>query len=1052
MPAGTKLDRTLRGFLLPDQRFTPASVSTADSSYTEAGPRPCGVGTPDDPTSSLVVATSGDQDADLSVTVTQGGMPGTRAPVRVAYRYESETDDALRGWNSPNLALRFKAVDLLTAFRTKLAAVTLPDQRLLLAASSVGSGSSLYTYDPVTDTVTAGLVGLDIGNPEAFCVLSTGRVLSITTATSALGAAMFYSDDAGTTWTKWAQDCLSPVTTVRGRLFHLPGGELVYVACGLGTLTQYASSSLGSTWTTVETWAHGGGYLADACVTASGKVGAVVLEDTTGFPRWFSVGSPYLALSSAPIVEIDAVALDEAWVVADPAGSTYVYGRRQTSDEIVVWRTDDDGASWVSMSYGVQHNASTTAFISLGQAVHAGGAVWMFHSTGTGVPGATWGTGANLLGLGGWSTLTSGQLPGTATPDGESSRYAWGAASANTAHLWFPSLGEPHNVGGWTAAGTGVDADDTLDATSGAFKIVTSGTSRYQTAAVSPSGTSGVLIVSGAVESGGSIASAVVGSALRLGDGTGNAREVRIHCTTTGFRVYDQIAGSTLANVTVNMTLPIQIATWMSWSANRTEVYYRRPWSPIWLHAYGTATSVLGSTVSATTWARWGNIASGTATSTWRLAGFHDSLGAAGIVCSASPVAAGREIMGRGLSARPVPLYDRATGGDLTTYLRAVDGPGRLGEVHSLPAGHDYPVENVFHQVQPSPRTTFRTITDTVDTIIAWVPGDGVDVTSMTKSIGLFNANANFRTAYIEGQAGGGAWDTLVSLDNCTSGSTGLTYLLTGNVMRCQGGWPSDRYVQRNEHVGDFVILNGTYARRILRHTEGVWGGIDGSAIGTVAKRAEFVLEGLDGTEPPAATFVLIKRSGVAVSHDIHGLYDRYRIRIPAQVTPDGFFECGILLPGAVQAVGQDYGWGHTAVYEPQAETNTSRDGVSRVRRLGPVTRTWSWSWVDGVDVTRLRGVAPTPDWVGSDATTTDGMANAGDVPWLLAGILEELRSGEVPVVAIASIPDAAGTVTDPTLFLYGRLVSSISVENVMGDEGVDELVRVNTVTIKEIP
>jgi hypothetical protein len=156
---------------------------------------------------------------------------------------------------------------------------------------------------------------------------------------------------------------------------------------------------------------------------------------------------------------------------------------------------------------------------------------------------------------------------------------------------------------------------------------------------------------------------------------------------------------------------------------------------------------------------------------------------------------------------------------------------------------------------------------------------------------------------------------------------------------------------------------------------------------------------------------------------------------------------------GYVQAAGQQHDWGSRYDYQPQADTSVSRSGVSRARKTGPVRRTWSWAWSEGVDLSQLRLTSTTvPDWLAESSGVTEAMAHRGDVPYLLGGLLEELKSGEVPVVAIGAIPTTSGTtITDPTLLLYGRIASSIGIDNVQGDEGSDEVVRVQQVTIEEI-
>ena len=70
-------------------------------------------------------------------------------------------------------------------------------------------------------------------------------------------------------------------------------------------------------------------------------------------------------------------------------------------------------------------------------------------------------------------------------------------------------------------------------------------------------------------------------------------------------------------------------------------------------------------------------------------------------------------------------------------------------------------------------------------------------------------------------------------------------------------------------------------------------------------------------------------------------------------------------------------------------------------------------------------------------------------------GILEESKSGEIPVVALSTIPTetiaSGSTITDRTLFLYGRLTGSVQFNQVQGSEDSNEFGRLESITVQEI-
>ena len=73
------------------------------------------------------------------------------------------------------------------------------------------------------------------------------------------------------------------------------------------------------------------------------------------------------------------------------------------------------------------------------------------------------------------------------------------------------------------------------------------------------------------------------------------------------------------------------------------------------------------------------------------------------------------------------------------------------------------------------------------------------------------------------------------------------------------------------------------------------------------------------------------------------------------------------------------------------------------------------------------------------------------------AGFFASIRStrvsssGEIPAVWLKSLPSADTTVTDPSLFTYGRLTSSVGYDHELGDEDTGEVVRPIAWTIEGI-
>ena len=65
--------------------------------------------------------------------------------------------------------------------------------------------------------------------------------------------------------------------------------------------------------------------------------------------------------------------------------------------------------------------------------------------------------------------------------------------------------------------------------------------------------------------------------------------------------------------------------------------------------------------------------------------------------------------------------------------------------------------------------------------------------------------------------------------------------------------------------------------------------------------------------------------------------------------------------------------------------------------------------------------------------------------------MIEETKSGEIPIVYLPDLPAHNVTLTDRTLFGFGTLDGSARFDHVLGNEGVDEFGRVAGVKLTGI-
>ena len=563
---------------------------------------------------------------------------------------------------------------------------------------------------------------------------------------------------------------------------------------------------------------------------------------------------------------------------------------------------------------------------------------------------------------------------------------------------------------------------------------------RTYTLVGSPTSLIAIALLECSVSSGGSLTSLDVGCKLLCADGTDDY-EIEIRLTTTGFRAVDaNNGGATIATVTVDMTSPLQI--WVHLDAGTLAIWYRRPGAIEW-SAATTAYALTSDTGSpaANGTISWGGYAASTS-STWRIVG----------VCFRGHLADEPEgaFFSRPISTRPAPLPDAGDGpgyrGSGATgrmaFLSAHGGPGVIGEEWRINARYAYPAEATIPGLSPSPADTWRSVDETEQYLIH----DLDQAAGLGVSRGLFVANANFRTAYLE-YVSGAAWVTDATLDLATD-FTSLSYVLSGQSLGpANSGNAAGRYIAEGELVGGHVILDpgGTPKYRSLQaNTAGWWQSSD------TYPRPDLTLDGIDGTEGASGTCHLVAPTGIVVVHDTARTTARYwRWRVPAQGTPDGYLEAGIITALRIQSFGGDAAWGSSSEVAPNARTTRSRYGTTRVREDGPPVDTWS--------------IVPPPEVRGGirSGTMTDYVGASGYLPLAaqhdtlahLRGILEATNSGEQPVVALREIPTTSGTtVTDRSLLLYGRLGGSIRATLERGTFGVDELLRGDPITVAGIP
>lgn len=1053
-------DATLRGWLLSDPRFTYATLNQviANGVPSEGSPRAGGIGIPARDDMAGVIEASGEQASELYVEALRGGMPRL-VGARVGYRLEGENPDRLRGWNAPNVVTGCIPIGASAVANSNQSIVTLRTGDLLCARRRNGSDLIIQQFSVETQTwslpstspavpgstsAVSGPMSLSIDSKGfAYLLVKQSQGWSLWRTVSADTVADGWLEAARVSFGLWEPNA----NTTRMRLFVLPNGDMAifefFINGGTGYVRQYASSDGGATFVRVAQDVNATTNLSDAAIDSAGTLGLARVTPA-GELVWTSTASPWVSIVSATGATSIATGVAEAWLAFDPVGRWYVWSRRSTPaflvGAVVMSHSDDAGATWEEWDHALNDYATDAAQgLSLGQACHSGGSMYLLHQSydGTG----TYDQSPILTRLGGWSGMT--WIGGVIGLDAfyESAQLGSGYNGSWTSATWLPAY-EPDDLACWTAGGTGTDANDSIQP-NGRMQFSGSGVSRHMSATTAPTTVQDKAVVDCefAVTAGGSTAGAFSGFAVILSDGV-NGVQLTVSASTTAFVVRSN--AGTLATVTVSMTTPMQFRAVLYYNGASSvgEMFYKRPFDTYWTSAYSSTT--WPTYAVATGLARWGLLgATGGATAiefSYFGVKYTQAAGVWPYLYGSKASTIADYIIGRQLTGAPAPIVDRTATGLRQTYLRGLDGPITASDSWQIAPSYDYPAANALPDVQPSPRRAWRSATDGTTETFAWM----TEKTSISRHFGFAVFGANWRTARLEVYTASTAtWSSAVSMD-LAAGRTGLAWTRSGNVLRPNAN-DTTRYIWRGELVGATVDLGGGKLRRIASHTEGVWSTAS-------AKHVQLVLESVDGTEGATGTMDVWATAGVTVALDQANTYDGWRLVIEPQDTVDGYYTVGCWMPpGPLIAAGQSHGWGGSATYEPSSVMTRSADFSSRARRLGPVARTWSWAWPDGIDQSRLLDSPLRPDFLATSAGT-EGIANLNDAPFLVAGLLSDVASGERPIVAMEYIPSTSGTtLTDPRLFMLCRLASSVGVEHIQGDPERDAVYRISPITMQEI-
>ena len=1079
------------GLVVFDTAVNPDAITgqgggTFDSNSSQTNPGP-GLPVPADAASKWRPGITGAQSRDLTLTTVRGGYPSRRFnAARIIYRLATDTNAVdYRGWSPPNLVTGWSSPPSTWgsgAFVYTMGCVDPITGHLVVVGNTTTENGMTWSYEPRSETWTD---GYDFGANQnlygGFAAMMAhpdvpGRVLLFSGAGSLAATddqVAYYSDDHGATWNVYARayasDGLSAyarsVAGAPGVPWLLYDGAYLLSSSDAGQNWDRVSGQLSVTidqksFTSTVAARKGGGYV-HAYVRAADGVPCVRLLPTAGH-----------ATENATEIEVDAAVgrdADYLSVCVDECGVIWMITVADNDPgRVRLYGSVDEGVTWSRFLWGPLAFEDVgyidASFASL---LASNGELYLIANA----VGQTDGE-VHLIRLGGWSTMESGS--GGADDNRDVARVGYGVydgASTDVERLGlFLPADYPENQGWTRTTGGGGGTRSfpspgmTLACAAGAdsdhYSMVAGGS--Y----VTMSGEA-IIALDGSAPNLGATAgtpATQAGITLTLADGV-YTYTTQIEIGLDGLRVADGATSRATA------AIDCSIKTYIRWHVTNTgkaTVAYRQASTTGNTQFTRFANNVTitdgGATVSGDR-VDWGNQAAGTqaTTAVWyhfgATAGGAWHMGIDGAADFDLTIADGPRglVFGHPAVVSPgYPIPDATAAGSDQGFLACTGGPTYVSEVVSAPVLWEASIANFHPAISPLPSAVWTADSVAAQTIAydlgepLWAGG----------AIALVALRARAKTITFQVDDGAGAWATAATLDlklpvTTVSGVSTLYTTLVGRVVtpRTATGTIA-RFIHEGELVGGWMLVStsgGDMYREITANSAGYWSTSSG------VQRVRITLAGVDGTEDAAGTGEIYHHSGVMVDYPTTDTARQYRRVVVASMA--GLLDhngdavvasAGILAPGRIVAPGAAANWNWTRRTEYTREVTRAADMTATIAKLGEPRQVWSYGWTDGLAWQYHRTLADAGEAVAASGGMPIGTEE--DAWELLATVQRYMSSGEVPGVVLPALPATGGTITDPTLYLYGVLISdAVNITNVVGRDGVDEIVRMDVLSWEEL-
>lgn len=936
----------------------------------------------------LVPMISGDQQQDVSLYINKGGTRDNR----VSYSLDDGT--TYRGYVPLSLASYGPVV--LTGTHDYQLQTLSTTQKVLMSFrySSSGTGYTIF-YAPI-DNVTDGAalvssycdLGLAVANYD------DTHLFAFYADSSDEQLNMSISSDGAVSWTDSNRNIMTvdaATTSLRGAFI----GENISLLVEdnvAETIIQYASSDFGRSFTEVCTLSNAiNGRVLN---TPFGAFFGYIDTSGTNAIKLTSMSSSFTDLSLADFTTIGTSASINSFDICNQGNYLII---PSFLEDVLIYAYEISTGTNYPAAYGWYANDAVSGFVDGSMTYASGYPVCVANAT---------------------STLTTYDDYAHFMHFGTVSSIEWSAASR---YDWTP-IDPPNNLTNWSSVGT-----TTPTYGAGYMQIATSSQTLNYTYGIGAHRTRvGCHFILNVSSGGSALNDSVAVRVLFTNDADTAKYYASIRFNTAGFLGVDNY-GSTFGATALDMTSDREFLVWTP-AQGKLSVAYKSPTDLDWTLAIDSQ-SLTSNTTAVNSTLGFGTFASSTNTSQWKMfsametpyvyTSYEDFTG---ILISPSPVA----VPGIGDDANELP-----------GYLRMVGGPSFTGENYTIPVGYQYGIAKCLPGSTPTPSQEWRS-TDLTEQVITFDLGA---TSFIGNGAGVYIQDANFKTAYLE-YYNGSSWSS-VGTWNAAYGFGSVNYTCSGDTARPDTGTAGSRFIGMNELKGGWVDFGGSDQYAILGNSGGFW-----SSSANTRPQVR-----LDTSFTGTGTCDLCWPTGLLLVYSTTTIRARYwRLRIPAQVCVDPYFKASVIALGRIQPFGQAWGWGWSDTESPNYVSHTDYSGSETRKSVGKSQRQWSVGFTDGLSTTSLRSSAT------NAAVAVSGGASLGsqnDVAWMIRGIIEETDQCSIPVIACSKLDGSTGspgvTLTDPSIFLYGYLSGTLSVQHVSGIDGVDEVQRVETINISEV-